>query len=332
MTPSPKTLTIPLLLLSACIVANPYDGDTFDTISTSDGMTGTGESGSASGDGDGDPATGDGDGDPTTTTTTTGDGDGDDPTTTGDGDGDDPTTTGDGDGDDPTTGDGDGDPPPLCTRRRWRYDYDDDTWSSVALDSVWAGANAPPCDVEIWGTAYIEASDQLLVFAADGRYYRRKNNSWDAPEPIADAFPQLGNNEVESIIYVPAINGEDAQILINSLPNAYLYYVASNGNITHFDTVAIQDEAPPGPAQSDMVRTWAVSFGDGDLLGQAIWWGSWQRFDDNRIYRVDGAFEWDNWAQNSSPMFNGNDAPNPATLEAGWGTYSPNRAYLIGFD
>ena len=71
----PRVLVLPVLL-SACVVSNPYDGDTFDSLTTT-GSQGPTETGS--GDGDGDPATGDGDGDPT------GDGDGD---PTGDGDGD----------------------------------------------------------------------------------------------------------------------------------------------------------------------------------------------------------------------------------------------------
>ena len=343
MTKPSRMLALPLML-SACVVGNPYSGDTFDSATTTDGsgMTETGTSGSM-GDGDGDPATGDGDGDPTTTTTTgdgdgdptttttTGDGDGD-PTTTTTGDGDGDPTTGDGDGDPTTTGDGDGDPPPpACERRRWRYDFGNDSWSSVALDSVWAGNNAPPCDVEISGATFLEATDQLLVWTADGTYYRKKSGNWSAPQQTANAFPQVGNKEIESVYHVPPINGQQEQVLINSLPNAYLYYVSSNGTVTHFDTVQIEDVPPPGPAQAESVRTWALSFGDPDLLGNASWWGSWQRFDDNRVYRVDGAFEWENWGQNSSPMFNNNDSPNPATIEAAWGTYSPNRGYLIGF-
>ena len=323
-----KPLAISLLSLSACVVSNPFPSDTFDSVATESDTNNE----SGTGDGDGDPATGDGDGDATTTgdgdgdATTTGDGDA---TTTGDGDA---TTTGDGDGDATTTGDGDGDGEPVCMRRRWRFDFGDDTWSSVALDSSWAGPNAPPCDVEIWGTTYIEAQDQLLVFAADGSYYRKQGNSWAAASTIAAEFPQLGNKTVESVMYVPSINGDPAQVLINSLPNAYLYYIAGNGDISHFDTVPIGDEPPPGPPQSDVVRNWSLVLGNGDLLGQAEWWIGWQRFENGRVYRVDGGFTWANWPEDNNPLFSGgNDEPDPATIEAAWGDFDEDRGYFIGF-
>ena len=326
MTQAPRMLALPLLL-SACVVGNPYEGDTFDSVTTTNasGMTETGTS-SSTGDGDGDPATGDGDGDPTTTTT--GDGDGDPTTTTGDGDGD-PTTTGDGDGDPTTTtGDGDGDPQPECERRRWRYDFEDDSWSSVPLDSVWAGQNAPPCDVEITASSYMELNDQLIVLTADGLYYRRAGNNWVAPQDIAEVFPQIGNAPIDSSIYVPPAGSGLPKIAINSELFAYFYTVDDDGTIVHDDTFPILDERPPGPPQTEFVRTWAFAFGDPDLVGDVAWFGLWQRHTNGRVYRADGGFNWSSWAENDSPPFDGG-GPDPAEIEAGWATYAPRYGYVI---
>ena len=298
-------LSTAALLLSGCIVPNPFNP--IDDLTSTSGGSAT----ETFGDGDGDPATsnpGDGDGDPSTTTSGPGDGDGDPSTTTGDGDGE-----------------------PACARVRWEYSFTDTTWINISLDAIWIGANAPPCEVEIWGATYIEALDQLLVFAADGNFYRQAGDSWAPPRAISAAFPQLGINEIDSVIYVPSIDDAAPQILINSLPRAYVYSMSVEGEGTHFETVMIADEVPPGPAQSQHVRTWALSYGDPDLFGQAEWWTTWQRFEDGQVYRADGAFNWLSWPEDTSPPFLGDAAPNASTLEAAWGDHEFERGYFIGF-
>ena len=314
---STKLLATSLVSLCACIVPNPFSRGDDETGADTSETRGDAESGTASM-GDGDPS---GDGEPTGDGDPSGDGDGE---PTGDGD-----PSGDGDGD--PSGDGDGDPmQPNCTRRLWTFDFNEQKWMSSPLDNEWVGANAPPCAVEVWATTYVETSDQLLAFMANGRYYRRHAGVWDQPEAIAARYPQLDGLTLESMIYVPPIEGYEAQLLINSLPSAYLYFIEPNGDVTYDQAIPIMDEPNGGPPQSSSVRRWAISMGNPELLGDATWWTTWQGFDDGHIYFADGAFNWSSWLADDSPLYTGvGSKPDFDEIEAGWGDYRDNLGFVV---
>ena len=328
----------------ACTVSNPYEGETFASVSTTMSAVtetqGDGDGDSmTSGDGDGDPATttsGDGDGDPTTTTSTSGDGDGDPTTTTtGDGDGD-PTTTGDGDGDpDPTTtGDGDGDPPPACDRFRHVYHLLSDTWSSTPLDQVWTGANAPPCSIEMLGSTYIVPWDQLLVWGDDGMFYRRVGGAWQAPESINQRWPVVANLEIRAVHNVPAINGNAyASLQIQTTDQVHTYEMYEDANTVFVQSVMANNWADPGPPSLDNPTKWMAALYDVEAFGnEPTWWEVYLYPEGlNTLYRNVGIFVWENWPVNQSEMFD--DAPNnidPNNFECGWGNLDVNRVYVVG--
>jgi hypothetical protein len=304
-----------LILISFCLVGcstgeENLSSDTFSSLdgedneTTGDGDPGDGDGDSGDGDGDGDGDSGDGDGDP------------------GDGD------PGDGDGD---SGDGDGDPG-LCDRHLYMHDLSDNSWETQPLDLVWVGPNAPPCSVEPMGTAYLEVWDQLLVWGANGMYYRRIGGTWQPPEPIANRWAILAEIEIDSVSYTPPLEGSNsADLIFSALPNAFIYRVFEDGATSYDQSVMIMDEPPPGPAQSSLVRTWSLELADPSMLGQVNWYTLWSGYDDGKIYRADASFNWTNWPANQAPLLSG--APgglDPSALEAGWGNYALNRAYLVG--
>jgi hypothetical protein len=289
--------------------------DTDDESGDGDATTGDGDATTGDGDpttGDGDPTTGDGD-------PTTGDGD----PTTGDGD----PTTGDGD---PTTGDGDGDP--TCQRKLYTRDFNNGSWDVLALDVAWTGPNAPPCAVEPLAATYLEPWDQLLVWGANGQFYRRIGVTWQPPEPFATRWAMLTNFDVEAAYYVPPLNnGVTCDVTFLSAPTALIYRVYQDGATSFQQAVEMSDEPPPGPPQASVARKWSLVLADPALLGQADWWVSWQGFANGQVYRVDGAFEWSGWPASQAPLFmNAPGSLDPALIEAGWGNYALNRAYLVG--
>ncbi|PRQ04081.1 hypothetical protein ENSA5_11290 [Enhygromyxa salina] len=317
-----RRATVLALCLVGCSTGEEtLSTDTFSTLDNEDAETsGDGDSGDGDGDtvgdgdgdGDGDSGDGDsGDGD-------SGDGDGD----SGDGDGD--SGDGDGDGD---SGDGD-----VCDRNLYVHHLDNNSWDTQPLDAVWTGPNAPPCSVEPMATNYLEIWDQLLVWGADGFFYRRVGGAWQPPEPIADRWAVIADLPLDSVHYTPPLNGSSSAVLVfTSLPTAYVYEVFEDGSSTYDQSIEMMDEPLPGPPQSSSRRNWAVVLANAELLGQAEWWTSWQGFDNGKVYRADGAFIWDSWAENQAPVFVG--APgslDPSTIEAGWGDYDLNRAYLVG--
>jgi hypothetical protein len=115
------------------------------------------------------------------------------------------------------------------------------------------------------------------------------------------------------------------------VPTAILYQVFEDGGTTYDQSVMLMDEPPPGPPQSSAVRNWALELSDPALYGQIDWWSSWQGFSDGKVYFADANNAWMSWPEQSSPMFD--NAPpgiDPATIEAAWGSFELDRAYLIG--
>ncbi|MFO7562349.1 MAG: hypothetical protein R6X02_06870 [Enhygromyxa sp.] len=307
------------LSLAACSGgAIDSSSNTFSSVGPND----EGESetqGEAEGDGD---QTGDGDGD------STGDGDGDgDPS--GDGDGD---QTGDGDGDGDQTGDGDGDGDGDCQRKLYTVDLGDDSWTTLALDVAWAGVNAPPCAVEPLAATYLEMWDQLLVWGADGMFYRRIGVTWQPPEPTASRWAVAANHEFDSVHYVPPLNGgTEAEVTFIATPTALIYSVYQDGATSYSQSVALMDDEPPGPPQASSVRRWATVQADPALLGDPDWWSSWMGFDNGQVYRFNGAFVWSSWPENAAPVFSG--APgslDPSKIEAAWGNHALDELYFVG--
>jgi len=299
--------------LVAC-ASGEGQSETFVSVGHGDGAELGTEDSESAGDGDGDETAGDGDGDEP------GDGDG----APGDGDGDDP---GDGDG---APGDGDGDG--ACTRKLYTYTFGDGSWDAQPLDAAWLGANAPPCAVEPLAATYLEPWNQLLVWGADGLFYRRIGVTWQPPEPTASRWNIVSNFAIDSANYVPPINGgASCDVTFTSVPTAFIYRVFEDGATSYIQSVQLQDEPAPGPAQSSVAREWALVLANPALIGQPDWWVSWQGFADGKLYRVNGAFEWTNWAFNTAPFLAGAPAGfDPSLIEAAWGNHGLNRAYLVG--
>jgi hypothetical protein len=291
-------------------------GGATDSSSNTFASVGPNDEGESETLGDGDP-TGDGDGDPT------GDGDGD---ATGDGDGDgDGDPSGDGDGD--PTGDGDGD----CQRKLYTFDGGDDSWTTLALDVAWPGVNAPPCSVEPIAATYLEMWDQLLVWGADGLFYRRIGVTWQPPEPSANRWAVAATHEFHSVHHVPPLDGAiEATLTFSATPTALIYSVYQDGATSYGQSITMTDEAPPGPPQASSVRRWVTVQADAALLGDPNWWSAWMGFDNGQVYRFNGAFEWSSWPQNAAPVFAG--APGslaPSMIEAAWGSYALDELYFV---
>jgi hypothetical protein len=197
---------------------------------------------------------------------------------------------------------------------------------------VWSGVNAPPCAIEPMAATYLEPWDQLLVWGADGMFYRRINGTWQPPEQIASRWAMLDGLTLDSVNYVPPINGElSCGLIFTALPNALIYQAFQDGATSYDQTVPLMDEPPPGPAQSSIVREWSLELADAALLGQADWWLNWSGWSDGKVYMADGAFTWMNWPAAQSPIFAGAPANiDPSKIEAAWGNYALNRAYLVG--
>lgn len=282
----------------------------------------------ATGDGDGDPD-GDGDGDDPTTTAP-GDGDGDDPTTTatGDGDGDDPTTTnGDGDGDDPTD-----DPPEPCARNRYVYQPNIDSWEVLPLNQLWAGPNAPPCSATILGTTQIQAWNQLLVWTADGMYYRRVNGNWQPPEPTSQRWGVVADIQFTGVSNIPPFADlEVSEILFGTAGTVYNYEMYEDGAAIFDQTLMVEDGLGAAPPAGSLGMRWGASLARPDIHPSPEWLTSYQFYGDGLLYRLIGFNDWTSWALAQSPLFtNPPNGLDPNAIEAAWGSTQPERIYLVG--
>ncbi len=233
-----------------------------------------------------------------------------------------------------TTDEGSSDTGPLaCARSRYTYSVAQDSWTAVLLDAVWPGPNAPPCDFEVLAATYIEPWDQLFVFSADGNYYRRVAGAWDTPQSVAATFPVLDGELVTSLHSVPPLNGSaTCDLSFSGIGVAYIYNAYEDGSVTYLDTVALTNDLGAGPAQADELRDWAAGMSEPALVGMdAEWWYLWGRYTDAKVYRLNGGEEWQQWPQNDNMLFSGQiGQPDPATLEAGWGSEALDRLYLVG--
>ncbi|GEM_PF-1447605 len=223
---------------------------------------------------------------------------------------------------------------PECGRSRYTYSLAQDSWTAVPLDSVWTGPNAPPCDVEILATTYIEPWDQLFVFSADDNFYHRVSGTWEAPQSTAATFPMLSAEFIASLHSIPPVDEETSELTFAGDGVAYLFTVFEDGSVTYKLGAVLNNDSVlnGGPAQADDLRSWSAVICDPEIVGVAGWWRIWARYTDNKIYHVNADFSmWQQWPQDDSPMFSGQpNQPSAATLEAGWGSLELDRIYLVG--
>lgn len=223
---------------------------------------------------------------------------------------------------------------PACARVLWTYDFDDESWDEAPLDAVWAGENAPPCEVEPLAATYIDVWDTLLVIGGDGTVYRRDGGAWQVPAPIDEVFGVLAGEDVQAAYFIPPeLGASSTGVTFASFPDAVLYEYFDDGTAVYDTSVPMVDEsANGGPNQTQLYPRWYASMGDRELLGQeATWFLLWLGYAEGHVYMADGGFTWQAWPMGSqAPPFAASAAPNPEAMEAAWADYQLNRLYLVG--
>ncbi|NJK33218.1 MAG: hypothetical protein HC927_12910 [Deltaproteobacteria bacterium] len=138
---------------------------------------------------------------------------------------------------------------PDCARRRYTFNLNNQTWSSIPLDADWTGPNAPSCETELLAVEYIEAWSRLIVLGADGMIYRRHEGEWQQPVSTEVILPAVAGKNVTAAIHTPSV--EDPSVvtlfLVTDAGEAILYEVSENNSITLIDVVMTETRLRPAP-------------------------------------------------------------------------------------
>lgn len=212
------------------------------------------------------------------------------------------------------------------------YNTANGTWSSIAVDSVWAGANAPPSS-GIVAVTQLEHFDRLLVFGEDGNFYLRSDGAWQPAVPISQKFPALGSLTLRSVYHVASPPGlpldEGLTFIANPIAVQYEYH--SNDAIVFFDQTTMADDPPPAAPLNSGTCVFDFEMRDPAKHGAADYYEFFLFYSDGKLYRFDAAFNWANWPVLSSPFWNGKPtAPDPTTIRAAWYDEKYGRVQLIG--
>lgn len=203
-----------------------------------------------------------------------------------------------------------------------------------ALSEVWSGANAPP-PRGILAASQKYDNDDLLVWADDGNFYLRLGTAWQAPVPIATAFPGLTASNLACVEMYQSQSGGHYSLLVatsGTTPlHAYGYdlsptnvIVADSGN--PYDIGAVSD--PEGAPQESVACGWSLVVQKA-YLGTPQWVVFYRQYD-SKLYLYDGGSGHyvSNWDDAASPLWMASGtAPAPNTVVAGF--RSGSTTYLL---
>ncbi|MCA9687462.1 MAG: hypothetical protein KC457_35195, partial [Myxococcales bacterium] len=223
---------------------------------------------------------------------------------------------------------------PLCARKRYTLNMANHTWTSIALDQAWTGANAPPCSQEILATSLITNWDELLVLTADEMLYRRIDGVWQTPVSWADSFGVLVGENPTGMIYMPSLDDPTQATLYFNLDDgrAALYEYSQGGGIVFADIYMLSDVPPPGAPQFSEIARWGFAWVDTSLAPDANWLVWYLNYSDGNLYTFDAAFTWTQAPEGNNDLFGTGqaDEPTPALIEAAFADRGQNRAYFVG--
>ncbi|MCB9590132.1 MAG: hypothetical protein H6718_32260 [Polyangiaceae bacterium] len=229
---------------------------------------------------------------------------------------------------------GSGGAPPVVWKLH-RFSLSTNTWQTFPLDQVWTGAGAPPPrDISATTNLDVFSTPMLLVFTTSGQYYLRRGSVWSHASIGSKFFHN--SSTVEAAYSVPwnhtsNTNPAKEDVYLSSFPNAGVYSVDSNLNITQSRVQALVDEAGAAPPQGSVPPKFWTLVGDADnYVEGGLWISLYVMLDNGNLYETANDFQW-NWQPATSfYFFQTNGAPNPNTLTAAYYEVAGNVVNFVG--
>jgi hypothetical protein len=240
------------------------------------------------------------------------------------------TTTDDSSGGNETTSDDtSGTTGSEASWHRYARDMTTGTWTSVPLDELWEGANAPPAQ-GITAAVSFTHFDRLFVIA-NGVVFEQTDGVWQPPQPLGTRFPAAAGATITAIAHTPGQNASDVEdLFLIETPFAHLYQVFENGNITFNQTADLED-SDGGAPQASVVNNWTLNIADPSGIGMDADWLVWYMgFANGDLWRFNAAFEWQQSPGDNNVFFNGAAGePDPFDIRAAYYDDAFERAYFI---
>ncbi|MEM6295090.1 MAG: hypothetical protein AAGA54_27715 [Myxococcota bacterium] len=213
--------------------------------------------------------------------------------------------------------------------RRYSLDVDAGVWSSVPLDEIWVGPNAPPT-TGIVATTALTLFDRIYVVSDAGMVYEQADGVWQTPEPIAERFPAAADLDVSSMQHTPSQGKTSSEdVFLIGPQTAVIYTQFENGGLELANVVDLMDTKGGAP-QASVVNDWTVTVIQIEGIGVDVDWLRWYGAYANELWLFNAAFEWTLYPLDDSPFFSGAPgAPDPFDVRAAYHDDAFGRAHFI---